>query len=224
MGAIDKTVANDLGDRIAAAMEKIAKDMGLTYTRGSGRYNETGYHTKVAFKALADGTTGEPADFARNAMMLGLPADCFDKTFVSQGGIYRITGLVLRRRRYPVSAERVGDGKGFKFSETTIKRLLGVPTAPRTPVISIDHNDPDVLTPLKVTSITERVEKVRAAWVYKQSGTHRLGPVFGGCFCLVFSTSKSVMASLEKKAAAQGLTVAIESSKRGQKSVRFFAA
>ena len=225
MSAINKTVANDLADRIAAAMETIAKDMGLTYTRGNGRYNANGYHTKVEFKAVANGTTGEPADFARNARLLGLPADCFGKTFVSRGTAYRISGLVLRRRRYPVSAERVSDSKGFKFAEATVKMLMGVaaPTTP-TPIISVDHND--VLTPkLSVTDITTRVEKVRAAWTYKQSGTpHHLGPVFGGSFCTVFSTSKSVMASIQKKAAAQGLAVAIESSRRGQKSVRFFAA
>lgn len=72
------------------------------------------------------------AAFAAKASILGLPADCFGKTFTAKGTQYRITGLHTNRPKFPVDAERVRDGMAFKFRVDGVLRSLGLPVAPKT--------------------------------------------------------------------------------------------
>lgn len=69
---------------------------------------------KALWEAMADG--------------YGLPADAFGKTFKVKGTEYRITGLVPSRPKYPVSAVRVRDNRGFKFHESTVRFALAAST------------------------------------------------------------------------------------------------
>ena len=107
-----------------AALEAVAAKHGLAINVVGGSFDATVYKCRLSFAVKGD--NGIPADFARNAVRLGLPADCFVKTFTTFGGkSYRITGLNLRRRKYPVSAERVQDGKNFKFPVSQVTYGLG---------------------------------------------------------------------------------------------------
>ena len=47
--------------------------------------------------------------------LYGLPKDAFGKVFTSRGTAFRVTGINTRRPKFPVSAVRVSDERGFKF-------------------------------------------------------------------------------------------------------------
>lgn len=67
--------------------------------------------------------TGAPAHFARDAALVGLPTDCYGRTFKTRSGVFTIRDINLRAHEYPVLATR-DDGKKFKFNETEVLRLL----------------------------------------------------------------------------------------------------
>ncbi|MCA9096396.1 MAG: hypothetical protein KDA68_23110, partial [Planctomycetaceae bacterium] len=75
---------------------------------------------------LPDGTALDPERlrFEALAEAFGLsPAD-YGRQFSTGREHYRITGIDPRRPKYPVSAERIPDGQGFKFTAEQMALLL----------------------------------------------------------------------------------------------------
>ncbi len=75
---------------------------------------------------LPDGTALDPERlrFEALAEAFGLsPAD-YGRQFSTGREQFRITGIDPRRPKYPVSAERVPDGQGFKFTAEQVTLLL----------------------------------------------------------------------------------------------------
>ena len=75
---------------------------------------------------LPDGTALDPERlrFEALAQAFGLsPAD-FGRQFSTGREQFRITGIDPRRPKYPVSAERIPDGQGFKFTAEQVVLLL----------------------------------------------------------------------------------------------------
>ena len=73
-----------------------------------------------------DGTTIQPerALFEVMAPEYGLQSEDFGREFLSRGERFRITGIDPRRPPYPVSAVRIPDGKGYKFTAENVAALL----------------------------------------------------------------------------------------------------
>lgn len=73
-----------------------------------------------------DGTTVQPERvlFEVMAPEYGLQPEDFGREFSSRGERFRITGIDPRRPRYPVSAVRIPDGKGYKFTAENVAALL----------------------------------------------------------------------------------------------------
>ena len=67
-------------------------------------------HEKLLFEALADSFGLEPADYGR--------------TFRSQGQTFRITAINPNRHKYPISAERLADGRSYKFAAENVVMYL----------------------------------------------------------------------------------------------------
>lgn len=65
---------------------------------------------RLRFEALAEAFGLSPADYGRS--------------FSTGREQFRITGIDPRRPKYPVSAERVPDGQGFKFTAEQVALLL----------------------------------------------------------------------------------------------------
>ena len=102
------------------ALQAVAEKHGLDISVVSGSFNPTCYKARLSFAVKGD--NGVPKDFARNAERLGLDPNCYGKTFTTfSGKSFRITGINLRRRKYPVSAEQVSTGKSFKFPVSQVK-------------------------------------------------------------------------------------------------------
>jgi len=65
---------------------------------------------RLRFEALADAFGLSPADYGRQ--------------FSTGRELFRITGIDPRRPKYPVSAERIPGGQGFKFTSDQVALLL----------------------------------------------------------------------------------------------------
>lgn len=77
-----------------------------------------------------DTTERDRARWESACGLYGLPKDAFGKTFTVRGTEYRIAAINTRRPKFPVSAVRVRDDRGFKFGADTVRRALGVVPAP----------------------------------------------------------------------------------------------
>jgi len=126
--AIDSTDFSELEQRLNV---KISISGGGSFDptpNGSGTF-------KIAVTPIINGKVRnkEEMDFERLAPTYGLKASDLGETFLSNGREFRITGLVTRRHKMPISAEATDNGKGFKFRSDTVCRALGreVPISPR---------------------------------------------------------------------------------------------
>jgi len=118
-----------LMDEVEAALKPIAEKHGLTLDRkGKSFYRDK---LPVMFQFLVtekdeDGNAFDAAalEFKKNAFRVGLKPEDMGREFTSRGETFRITGLSLRRRKFPVSAENVRTGKGYKFPAEDVKMRL----------------------------------------------------------------------------------------------------
>jgi hypothetical protein len=104
MDKIDPKACVIIGDDALAALATVAEKHGLTLTRESGRYDDSNFTLKVKFTVVT--SDGAPADFAQNAVRLGLPEDCWGREIRYRGEKVKIVGLDMRRRKYPVVVKR----------------------------------------------------------------------------------------------------------------------
>ena len=124
-----------LREELDALLGKFAAERGISLKTGGIKFDATAVTIKVEGSIVtADGVvqSKERSAFARYCAIFGFKPEHLGATFKSGPTMYRITGLNPGAPRFPVLAERVYDGKGFKFPEESVKRALGItePTKP----------------------------------------------------------------------------------------------
>jgi hypothetical protein len=103
------------------ACQKIAADHGLVIESAGWRGLDTGFAVEPVFRVsipAPDGTAFnlEKDMFAYLAERYGLASSDFGREFITGGERFRITGIDPKRPKYPVSAERLPDHRGFKLT------------------------------------------------------------------------------------------------------------
>ncbi|CAN1576206.1 hypothetical protein MCELHM10_03908 [Paracoccaceae bacterium] len=75
---------------------------------------------------LPDGTALDPERlrFEALAEAFGLSPTDFGRRFSTGRESFRVVGIDPRRPKYPISAERIPDGQGFKFTADQVALLL----------------------------------------------------------------------------------------------------
>jgi hypothetical protein len=111
------------------ACQKIAADHGLVIESAGWRSLDTGFAFEPVFRVslpASDGTAFnlEKDMFAYLAERYGLVPSDFGREFITGGERFRITGIDPKRPKYPVSAERLPDRRGFKFTAENVAMLL----------------------------------------------------------------------------------------------------
>ena len=111
------------------ACQKIAADHGLVIESAGWRGLDTGFAFEPVFRVsipAPDGTAFnlEKDMFAYLAERYGLTPSDFGREFIAGGERFRITGIDPKRPKYPVSAERLPDRRGFKFTAENVAMLL----------------------------------------------------------------------------------------------------
>ena len=84
---------------------------------------DAAFHVSIP---MVDGTALDPERlrFEVLAEAFGLSPSDFGRQFCTGRESFRITGIAPRRPKYPVSAERIPDGQGFKFTVDQVALLL----------------------------------------------------------------------------------------------------
>jgi len=124
---IDRSFLRTVRPRVDQALEALGKELGVEFNLGNASFDDKTATFKLNIAVI--GEDGEVVDveaetFKQRATLYGLSPDDLGKTFNTNNGTFKITGLKPSRRKYPISADRVDDGKGFKFTAENVKRCL----------------------------------------------------------------------------------------------------
>jgi hypothetical protein len=127
---ITRQTAQTLSAATVAALQALAEEHGMIVSLAGGtRYSDATVTIKIEFTATVEadgvGIPGAPVNFARDAAAIGLDDHAWGREFTVGGTVYRVTGIKLSRRKYPVSAVRVSDGRSFKFMASSVRDDVG---------------------------------------------------------------------------------------------------
>lgn len=121
-----------LSDAIQKAIASVAEEFGVELTAEGGQIGPSGgrVHVNVKITETANGLPAAQNEWNSLCRLYhGLRPDQFGQVFAVDGTLYRVSGLVTSRPKFPVSAIRVHDKRGFKFPASTIARLLPMKAA-----------------------------------------------------------------------------------------------
>ena len=128
-----RNLTPELCDRLRRDMMKacltVAETHGLTVEGGDLSDIDLRHSFEISFRVgipLEDGAIYSPdkAMFEVLAPHFGLKPSDYGRTFRSKDELFRIVAINLNRPKYPVSAERVSDGRGFKFPAENVAMYL----------------------------------------------------------------------------------------------------
>lgn len=112
------------------ALRPVAERHGIELLRKHCTFSHN--ELPVAFRLVAKGEDGaltrEAEEFTRYAKLVGLEPSMLGAAFRHADREFKVVGLNLRARSFPVIAQDER-GKRFKFDAETVKALIGVQTA-----------------------------------------------------------------------------------------------
>lgn len=111
------------------ACQHVAETHGLIVEGGELSDIDLRHSFGIQFRVgipMSDGTlySTEKALFEVLAVHFGLKPSDYGRTFQSQGALFRIVSINPNRPKYPISAERVADGRSFKFTAENVGLYL----------------------------------------------------------------------------------------------------
>lgn len=124
-----KTLTRDgmkqIREEVESALKQISLKLGVSLSLGSGTFRENDGSFRLKVLTTGDGNTSpEAAKWKRYCGRYGFDVSDLGKTFKSQGYEFQITGIEPSRPKYPLSAKRLFDGRGFKFPADVV--LIGL--------------------------------------------------------------------------------------------------
>ena len=107
----------------------VAERHGLTVEGGELSDIDLHHSFNIGFRVgipQADGAIYSPdkAMFEVLAAHFGLEPSDYGRTFRTGGDLHRIVGINPNRPKYPISTERVSDGRGFKMQAENVAMYL----------------------------------------------------------------------------------------------------
>jgi hypothetical protein len=121
---ITDTKIKSIQDKIRKALDQIEKDENVKIEFGSISYNPAKYTTTMS---VVTTEKNERVDkiFESVCKRLGFTQNIIGMQFHGTNGVYEITDIKTKNRKYPVIALSVSSGTSYKFSADHIKRLIG---------------------------------------------------------------------------------------------------
>ena len=106
---------------LEAVIQKTMNKYGLTVTYANGKYG--GHTATLSFKLDVPAMAEKVA--VQDARLLGANFG-LGYEFVSNGENFKVVSFNLRRRKYPVSADNLRNGKSYKFTVDSINRKIEI--------------------------------------------------------------------------------------------------
>lgn len=128
MQSLTRTGMGQIRSAVEAALVNVGEHLGVGLTLEGGRFSAKEGHFKLVATVLSESgevQTPERMAWKTVATAYGFQVDDLDKVFRVGGKAYKISGIKPSRSQYPISADRVPDGKGFKFPTAEVLRALG---------------------------------------------------------------------------------------------------
>ncbi|MCL1630094.1 hypothetical protein M3N55_15310 [Roseibaca sp. V10] len=128
-----RNLTPELCDRLRRDMMKaclaVAETHGLTVEGGELSDIDLRHSFNIGFRVgipMEDGAIYSPdkAMFEVLAPHFGLEPSDYRRTFKTGGDLHRIVGINPNRPKYPISTERVSDGRGFKMPAENVALYL----------------------------------------------------------------------------------------------------
>lgn len=128
-----RNLTPELCDRLRRDMMKaclaVAETHGLTVEGGDLSDIDLRHSFEISFRVGIPQESGEiyspeKALFEVLAPHFGLEPEDHGRTFRSKDELFRIVAINPNRPKYPISAERVSDGRGFKFPAENVVMYL----------------------------------------------------------------------------------------------------
>lgn len=115
-------------DMLKACMD-VAQTHGLTVEGGELSDIDLRHSFEIGFRVgipQKDGAIYSPDKvmFEVLASHFGLEPSDYGRTFRTSGDLHRIVGINPNRPKYPISTERVSDGRGFKMPAENVAMYL----------------------------------------------------------------------------------------------------
>ena len=126
---LNPALCKQLSQDLLTACRKVAESHGLTVEGGELSDIDLRHGFDIQFRVgipMPDGSlfSHDKALFEVLAPSFGLDPSDYGRTFTVSGEIFRITAINPNRPKYPISAERLADGRGFKFSAENVAAYL----------------------------------------------------------------------------------------------------
>ena len=125
--SFNKSNLADVRSAINTSLNDVADHFGITLEIGNISFEGNRFTTKITANIVSeDGVvqTREREDFTRYAQSLcDLDPDWLDKSYTSQGLVYKITGLKTKARKNKIMLE-CSDGRGYVAPADMVKRMM----------------------------------------------------------------------------------------------------
>ena len=124
MPTLNRDFCRTLSTEIETALKAIADKHDLNLQMTGGAFNFSSYRPKIEFSTKEE--SGIPSTWSRHCFSMDLKPEDFGKTFIHGGTEFQITGLDLKKHKYPILVTRLRDGKKFLYTADDIRSKLGV--------------------------------------------------------------------------------------------------
>ena len=124
--SLDRTKVGEIIDQVKLILGPLGKAHGLKLEMGRTTFNPTTIKFSARYEAEAeDGIPGEPASYRADAARLGISPDSFGLEVKYAGGWWRVIGLSVRARKYPIRMQQVGGRREIrKFTVDLFNQIM----------------------------------------------------------------------------------------------------
>ena len=123
--SVDRSTVRMILEEAREALASVADKYGVVLERKHCTYSST--EIPVAFKFVVPERTegGEAIDpketeFRKYAQRFGLEPDDYGKLFKTYNGVYRVSGIKPRGKKYNVLGDHINSGKTYKFPASAV--------------------------------------------------------------------------------------------------------
>lgn len=129
-----RALLRDINEEAMELLRPLAEKYGLVLDHKRCSATREAMPVMLQFlvrKEDADGNAlnARASDFQKLAQYYGLDASDLHREFSCHGSKFRITGINRKAKKTPILAERLDNGKSYRFDSYTVKALLGTKAA-----------------------------------------------------------------------------------------------
>jgi len=112
-----------LRNELEKELEVVGSKFGISFNVNTIRFSNKNMHCKLEGN-LSDNGSNESflaIEFKEKCHKYGLKPEDLGKTFTSNDKSFKIIGLKVRNRKYPIIVEDIYTGKSYKFTENQVR-------------------------------------------------------------------------------------------------------